>query len=93
MSELEAVKNMLVRCNGGAGWAKMAAVERYGGHGTDTAIRGSKIATEPIEIIVESGDFYHTHQVDCHGGPRFPHLVRDATKPDLLADIARPHAK
>ena len=57
------------------------------------AVKGSKTSTEPIELIAETGDFYTTHRIDYHGGERYPHLVRDETKPDMLADIARPHAK
>ena len=28
--------------------------------------------------------------LDYHGGEKFPHLVRDETKPDLLTDIIKP---
>jgi hypothetical protein len=30
--------------------------------------------------------------VDYHGGLRFPHLERVESQPDLLSDIAKPHA-
>jgi hypothetical protein len=32
------------------------------------------------------------HRLDYHGGLRYPHLQRDPSKPDLLREIAAPHA-
>ena len=29
-------------------------------------------------------------KLDYHGGEKFPHLVRDESKPDLLSDIIKP---
>jgi Predicted protease with the C-terminal PDZ domain len=57
------------------------------------AIKAAKGTTEPIELIVESGDSYSVHRVDYHGGERYPHLERDNTKPDLLTEIAKAHAR
>jgi hypothetical protein len=48
--------------------------------------------SSPIALIVKDGDYYKTVNVDYHGGEKYPHLVRDKSKPDLLADIIRPHA-
>jgi len=55
----------------------------------DAAIREAKNASAPIEILAENGDFYRTCAVDYHGGPRYPHLVRDASKPDTLAEVLK----
>ncbi len=46
--------------------------------------------TSPIEIIVEDAEFFKTFRIDYHGGERYPHLVRDEGKPDLLGAIAAP---
>ena len=54
------------------------------------AINVSKGSAEPLELLVENGEFYKTYRLDYHGGPRYPHLERDATKPDMLADILKP---
>jgi len=43
-------------------------------------------------LLIENGEFYKTYKVDYHEGLKFPHLIRDETKPDLLSDILRPHA-
>jgi predicted metalloprotease with PDZ domain len=54
------------------------------------AVKGSKGGTEPLEVIAANGDFFGTYKVDYHGGERYPHLERDAARPDLLSEIAKP---
>lgn len=44
----------------------------------------------PIQLIVENTEYYKTVSIDYHDGPRYPHLVRDSSKPDLLTDIIKP---
>jgi len=51
------------------------------------ALRAGKGGTTPLELLVENTDYYKTYKVDYHGGERYPHLVRDESKPDLLTDI------
>jgi hypothetical protein len=57
-----------------------------------TAIKEAKTSTAPIELLVESDDFYRTLAVDYHGGMRYPHLVRNEQKEDRLAAVLRSHA-
>jgi predicted metalloprotease with PDZ domain len=54
------------------------------------AIKESKGAKGPIDLLVENGDYYSTLRVDWRGGERYPHLVRDGAKADLLAAIWAP---
>ena len=54
------------------------------------ALRAAKNSKEPIELLTENGEFYRTYRLDYHGGERYPHLVRDETKPDLLSEILKP---
>jgi predicted metalloprotease with PDZ domain/uncharacterized membrane protein len=56
----------------------------------EDAVRGSKHT--PIEVTVENADFLRTVKLKYGGGVRHPHLVRDAGRPDLLADILRAHS-
>ncbi len=56
------------------------------------ALRDTKTGNEPIELIVESDDYFRTVRIDYHGGPRYPHLVRIEGKPDLLGEIIKPRA-
>ncbi|HXX01866.1 MAG TPA: hypothetical protein VEJ00_11660, partial [Candidatus Acidoferrales bacterium] len=53
------------------------------------ALRAAKIGSTPIELLIENTDYYKTYKIDYHGGEKYPHLVRDESKPDLLSDIMR----
>lgn len=50
-------------------------------------------AKEPITLIVENNDFFRTHTIDYRGGLRYPHLVRDESKPDGLSQVVSARAK
>jgi predicted metalloprotease with PDZ domain len=54
------------------------------------AIKASKDSTEPITLLVVSDEFVRTAVINYHGGERFPHLVRNASAPDRLADLIKP---
>jgi hypothetical protein len=47
----------------------------------------AKAGTAPLELLVENTDYYKTYKIDYHGGERYPRLVRDESKPDLLTEI------
>jgi predicted metalloprotease with PDZ domain len=51
------------------------------------ALKADKTSTEPLELLVENTDYYKVYKLNYHGGERFPHLVRDESKPDLLSEI------
>ena len=51
------------------------------------ALRTGKSSTAPLELLVENTDYFKTYALDYHGGERYPHLVRDESKPDLLSEI------
>ena len=53
------------------------------------AIKSAKTGTAPIEVLVENTDYYKTYKIDYHGGEKYPHLVRDDSKPDLLTEILK----
>lgn len=44
----------------------------------------------PLELLVENVEFYKTVKIDYHDGERYPHLVRDSSNPDMLAEIIKP---
>ncbi|MGB8986285.1 MAG: M61 family peptidase [Candidatus Sulfotelmatobacter sp.] len=54
------------------------------------ALKAGKSGTAPLELLVENTDYYKTYELDYHGGERYPHLVRDDSKPDLLTEIYKP---
>ncbi len=53
------------------------------------AIQRAKGNDEPIELLVENEEYFHTYRIDYHGGERYPHLERVSSKPDLLTEIAK----
>lgn len=46
----------------------------------------------PTAFLVQQDDWFRTLNVDYHGGPQYPHLVRISGTPDMLAKIMAPHA-
>ena len=54
------------------------------------ALRAGKNSNTALELLVENTDYYRTYKLDYHGGEKFPHLVRDETKPDVLTEIIKP---
>jgi len=49
------------------------------------AIQGSKDSSAPIELLMENNGYFATCRLDYHQGERYPHLVRDESKPDLFS--------
>ena len=56
-------------------------------------VKASPASNAPIELIVESGEFFSTVRIPYTGGIRYPHLERVTGKPDLLEILGRPLAK
>jgi predicted metalloprotease with PDZ domain len=57
------------------------------------ALKAAKNSAQPIRLLVLNDDYYKTCTIDYHGGERYPHLVRDESKADLLDDLAKPLAE
>ena len=57
------------------------------------AIAASKDSSKGIELLVEEDKAYRVTTVDYHGAQRYPHLVRDASKPDYLDEFIKPLAE
>jgi predicted metalloprotease with PDZ domain len=53
------------------------------------ALKAGKTSTQPLELLIENTDYYKTYKLDYHGGEKYPHLVRDESKPDLLTEILK----
>jgi predicted metalloprotease with PDZ domain len=70
--------DMQILAIGGRKWSGATA--------RDVIIKAEK-SSGPIELIVASADLVHVLHVDYHGGLKNPHLVRDASKADLLSQI------
>jgi predicted metalloprotease with PDZ domain len=57
------------------------------------AITASKDALQTFQFLVIADDYYKTCTITYQGGPRYPRLVRDSTRPDHLADLVWPQAR
>jgi predicted metalloprotease with PDZ domain len=53
------------------------------------AVKATKNDNTPLELLVENADYYKSYKIDYHGGEKYPHLVRDDSKPDLLSEILK----
>ena len=58
---------------------KVVAVggRKYSADVIHDAVKATKAAKEPLEILAENGEYYKTYRLDYHGGERYPHLERD----------------
>jgi hypothetical protein len=59
------------------------------GAARDAIVHAEKIS-DPLELIVASGDLVRIVRLNYHGGLRNPHLRRNSLEPDLLSDILAP---
>jgi predicted metalloprotease with PDZ domain len=55
------------------------------------ALREGKGNSAALELLVENTEYFKTFKLEYHGGEKYPHLVRDEAKPDLLTEIIKPH--
>ena len=53
------------------------------------ALRSGKTSKDPLELILENTAYYRTFKLDYHEGEKYPHLVRDDSKPDVLSEIIK----
>jgi predicted metalloprotease with PDZ domain len=52
-------------------------------------IKASKTSSQTIRLLTLNEDYYKTYTLNYQGGERYPHLVREIGKPDLLDDLAK----
>jgi predicted metalloprotease with PDZ domain len=55
------------------------------------ALTSGKNGSQPLHLLIENTEYFRTFDLDYHDGEKYPHLVRDDSKPDLLTDIVRAH--
>jgi predicted metalloprotease with PDZ domain len=56
------------------------------------ALKAGTTSSEPLRLLVLNDDYYKTITIDYHGGEKFPHLVRETGRPDLLDQMLKPLA-
>ena len=55
------------------------------------ALATGKNSSEPLQLIVENSTYFRTFNLNYHGGEKYPHLIREESKPDMLREIIRAH--
>lgn len=70
---------------------KLVAVNgrRFTPHVLHDALRMGMSNMQPLALLVENADYFQTFNVNYHDGEKYPHLVRDESKPDLLSEIIK----
>jgi predicted metalloprotease with PDZ domain len=70
---------------------KLVAVNgrRYSADVLRDALKSAKNGNAQMELLVENTDYYKTYIINYTGGEKYPHLVRDESKPDLLTEILK----
>ncbi|MEP6994840.1 MAG: M61 family peptidase [Acidobacteriota bacterium] len=63
---------------------------RYSDKVLRDALRTGRNAEEPLELLVENVEMFKTCKIDYHDGEKYPHLERDAGKPDVVSAIGKP---
>ena len=73
---------------------KLIAVNgrKYSAEVLDAALLAAQAGRQPIELLVESADYYRLMSVPYFEGPRWPHLTRIEGTPDLLTQTLTPRS-
>ncbi|SRR6266496_2026019 len=53
------------------------------------ALQATKNNAGPLELIVENTDYLKVYKLDYHEGEKYPHLIRDNSRPDVLSEIIK----
>ena len=56
------------------------------------AIKAAGDPSKPITLLVIDDEYFRNCTINYHGGPRYPHLAREESKPDYLDDLIKPRA-
>jgi predicted metalloprotease with PDZ domain len=54
------------------------------------AIKAAKDTSQPITLLVVADEYFRTCTINYHGGARYPHLVRNDSRPDYLDELIKP---
>jgi predicted metalloprotease with PDZ domain len=55
------------------------------------ALFEGKNNSQQLQLLIENTDYFRTFVLDYHGGEKYPHLVREESKPDTMTEIIRAH--
>jgi len=79
------------RAGAGPGMTVIAVNGRkYSAAALDAAIAAAHESHQPIELLVETDDYYRTLRIEYFDGARYPHLKRIEGHTDTLAEVLKP---
>jgi predicted metalloprotease with PDZ domain len=55
------------------------------------ALYEGKNTSQQLQLLIENTDYFRTFVLDYHGGEKYPHLVREESRPDTMTEIIRAH--
>src|SRR5258705_8998273 len=86
-SVIDTIEGMMAPKAGIGPGMKIVAVNgrKFSGDVLHDAIKSAQSGKDPIDLLVENTDYYKSFKLDYHEGEKYPHLVRDEGKPDLMA--------
>jgi predicted metalloprotease with PDZ domain len=89
---LDTVEGMPAAKAGVGPGMKLAAVNgrRFTADVLSDVLKATKNGSDPIELLIENTEYFKIYKFDYHGGEKYPHLVRDESKPDVLSEIISP---
>jgi predicted metalloprotease with PDZ domain len=56
----------------------------------EAALKAAQGNDQPIELLVESAQFFKTYSIPYHDGSKNPHLERVSGQRDILGDVVKP---
>ena len=89
---IDTVEGMPAAKSGIGPGMKLVAVNghRFSAENLSAALKMGKNSADPLELLVENTDYYKIYKLDYHGGAKYPSLVRDESKSDVLSEIITP---
>jgi predicted metalloprotease with PDZ domain len=88
---VDTVEGMAAAKTGIGPGMKVAAVNgrRFSPDVLSDALKTGKGSSDPLELLIENTEYFKIYKLDYHEGAKYPRLVRDESRPDVLSDILR----
>jgi predicted metalloprotease with PDZ domain len=88
----DAIEDGIAAKNGIGPGMRIVAVNgrKYSQEFLSAALREAQKSHQPLQLLVENTEYFHTVSLNYFDGLRDPHLVRDTGRQDLLGDIIKP---
>lgn len=88
----DAIEGSIAARHGIGPGMKIVAVNgrKYTTERLEAALQEGQNEHQPLQLLVENTEYYRSVTLDYFDGPRYAHLVRDESKPDLLTPIISP---